>query len=515
MKNREAEKALSRYLSGECSEAEVAELLAWVAEDPGNADCFAQACLLDDMARELFEEGRIAATRPQRGRGMILAGVAAAVAVLLLSLGLLTQERPIGSSYAAVNLPGAEEVAVVSSVKEVDWVGETDLAPGSRLKPGSLHLASGEMELVFLCGATVHLEGPAEFQLLSRDHAVLTKGKAAAQVPEEAFGFTIKTPDAAVVDLGTEFALSVDDEGESLVHVYDGEVHVSLLGEDGSTHSSSSIYGGNSLEWSLDKQFLNASEKSPDSLPRVEKRDDRFLEVSEEYRDLVMESAPLVYWDFKGGKTNNLMGPHYEGVLGGDALPSNDALSFDGNGFIMSSESIPDLNKEYTLSLWVKPSKVQYATISAIGRVSSNGRHLKHHHLLELVHETHVMHKPISVRLLHRSNEGEEVSEQNLFSDEAYLPSKWVHLVAVTKPGSLELYLNGALTRRMEKAYEQSEEDHLLVLGRIGHLRDLRPFQGLLDEFALYNRALTAEEIQKQFEAMASSNPEQLSLETP
>ena len=125
------------------------------------------------------------------------------------------------------------------------------------------------------------------------------------------------------------------------------------------------------------------------------------------------------------------------------------------------------------------------------------------------------MHKPISVRLLHRSNEGEEVSEQNLFSDEAYLPSKWVHLAAVTKPGSLELYLNGALTRRMEKAYEQSEEDHLLVLGRIGHLRDLRPFQGLLDEFALYNRALTAEEIQKQFEAMASSNPEQLSLETP
>jgi hypothetical protein len=45
-------------------------------------------------------------------------------------------------------------------------------------------------------------------------------------VPPHARGFKLMTPDADVVDLGTEFGLKVSEAGASEVHVFDGEVEV-------------------------------------------------------------------------------------------------------------------------------------------------------------------------------------------------------------------------------------------------------------------------------------------------
>ena len=43
-------------------------------------------------------------------------------------------------------------------------------------------------------------------------------------MPRFARGYTILTPTAEVVDLGTEFGVDVDDSGASEVHVFDGDV---------------------------------------------------------------------------------------------------------------------------------------------------------------------------------------------------------------------------------------------------------------------------------------------------
>jgi hypothetical protein len=45
-------------------------------------------------------------------------------------------------------------------------------------------------------------------------------------VPERAKGFTVETPSATLVDLGTEFAADVDPHGNGEVHVFRGEVIV-------------------------------------------------------------------------------------------------------------------------------------------------------------------------------------------------------------------------------------------------------------------------------------------------
>jgi hypothetical protein len=61
-------------------------------------------------------------------------------------------------------------------------------------------------------------------KLLSGSSAQLLHGTLTARVPAHAKGFTVLTPHNKVVDLGTEFGLSVDESGETTVRVFTGEV---------------------------------------------------------------------------------------------------------------------------------------------------------------------------------------------------------------------------------------------------------------------------------------------------
>jgi hypothetical protein len=87
-----------------------------------------------------------------------------------------------------------------------------------------LRLDHGLVEVRFRSGASVVLEGPSAFELLSVNSARLLKGRLAARVPEPARGFEIFTPEGRVVDLGTEFGISVSDKGSADVYVFKGKV---------------------------------------------------------------------------------------------------------------------------------------------------------------------------------------------------------------------------------------------------------------------------------------------------
>ena len=73
------------------------------------------------------------------------------------------------------------------------------------------------------------LQGKSELKLESASRAFLLAGKMTARVPEEAIGFIVNTPQGAIVDLGTEFALSVSDTHVTEVHVLEGEVEATGL----------------------------------------------------------------------------------------------------------------------------------------------------------------------------------------------------------------------------------------------------------------------------------------------
>lgn len=131
--------------------------------------------------------------------------------------------------------PGSPPVARVTGLSDCEWPeGEQGLKFGDTLAPGQrLRLTKGVLQLTYDAGTRVMLEGPVDMVMTTAIEAKLSSGKIAAAVPRFARGYTILTPTAEVVDLGTEFGVAVDKLGDSEIHVFDGDVVTRPLGEKG------------------------------------------------------------------------------------------------------------------------------------------------------------------------------------------------------------------------------------------------------------------------------------------
>ncbi len=105
---------------------------------------------------------------------------------------------------------------------------------GDLLKGGSLHLESGVVELTFLSKAKVAVEGPARIALSGNNTMELRAGKLSAFVPIRAHGFSVKTPYATVVDLGTRFGVNVTGN-QSKLDVFEGKVQLTSAAGKNST----------------------------------------------------------------------------------------------------------------------------------------------------------------------------------------------------------------------------------------------------------------------------------------
>lgn len=158
-------------------------------------------------------------------------GLAAAFAVLMVvrqPQSELIAHSGLSSEnifVARANYSSDAILAKLSTVtRQGDWVS-----------PGKIVLEQGTLGLTFDSGALVVLNAPAEFDIETSSRAFLHSGQAVAQVPEPAIGFIINTPNSTIVDLGTEFTVSVD-EGESTVKVLEGEVQAYATNTDGQTH---------------------------------------------------------------------------------------------------------------------------------------------------------------------------------------------------------------------------------------------------------------------------------------
>jgi hypothetical protein len=168
-----------------------------------------------------------------------LRGTAACIVILLL-FQLIPFKRPAPS--------GNNEtiVATISRLNDVEWaMGSDSFRVGESIMPCSLKIDSGSIRLVYPHGGVLALEGPAELDIVTSERAVLKSGRLAAYIPDGAEGFCVSTPTAEIVDLGTEFGLTVDAEGRAVVDVFDGEVELtpSTSGAE-STHVLSGLACG-------------------------------------------------------------------------------------------------------------------------------------------------------------------------------------------------------------------------------------------------------------------------------
>ena len=118
----------------------------------------------------------------------------------------------------------SKAVAMLNRVADAQWNASAETPRlGSPLEPGWLRLKSGLAQIVFYSGARMVIEGPAEVQIVSPSEASCRNGRLTADVPPQARGFRIGTPQMNVTDLGTSFGLDVKERRTEL-HVFKGSV---------------------------------------------------------------------------------------------------------------------------------------------------------------------------------------------------------------------------------------------------------------------------------------------------
>ncbi|MBI9019199.1 MAG: FecR domain-containing protein [Phycisphaerae bacterium] len=129
--------------------------------------------------------------------------------------------------------PGTPVSPIVARlVKTVDAVwkldGKDQIESGVSLRVGLLTLEQGVAKIEFNNGAEIVLEAPASIDLVSNQEMILISGKLSAHVNENAVGFMVRTKNSKIIDLGTDFGISVDDNGSTDVHVFKGKVALLL-----------------------------------------------------------------------------------------------------------------------------------------------------------------------------------------------------------------------------------------------------------------------------------------------
>jgi FecR-like protein len=178
----------------------------------------------DDETPATSDVATTAHQRPPRSPRRTRAAMLVLAASLLVAVTAYVLRPP---RQVAELLSEPVAVATVSDLANVTWTSESTVYEvNDEVLPGRICLESGLIRLSYRHGVVVTVDGPADYEILTPDRAVLRAGRLAAYVPDGAEGFRVSTPNAKVVDLGTEFGLTVSDRGETELSVFDGSVEL-------------------------------------------------------------------------------------------------------------------------------------------------------------------------------------------------------------------------------------------------------------------------------------------------
>jgi hypothetical protein len=131
----------------------------------------------------------------------------------------------------------------------------------------------------------------------------------------------------------------------------------------------------------------------------------------------------------------------------------------------------------------------------------------KHIALLELIARgRRSVHEPCAVRFLDRWPAA-RTGGVDVFSRRSFVPSQWHHVVGQKSGDILQLYVDGELVgtspARLNFADPDATAPCRVLVGRLKqlsirpHYSEIRPFEGRLDELAIYDRPLTVAEIRR------------------
>ena len=404
--------------------------------------------------------------------------------------------------------PGETVASLTRSVAaSLELSGATsDFSNGSAVRTGSYQLDEGLVQITFESGVEVVIEAPASFEIHGPGFMILNEGRLAANVTPEGVGFTVETPDAEVVDFGTEFAIEVVGERSSEVHVFKGEVQVQPKQQDTSidpvrlvTNQATRIDHSTliPLGISVDNQRFLRSLDEPDPT----------------YIGSVRELLPLAYYRMAAiddGLTLKDAAKGHENtasVVKGDTrrqpfAPGRIGSSFrlDGprkGGYAQISSGLELPTTEFTIMAWIRTQTLPRNAVLVSDMNLSGDETFR----FGLVGD----HGHLGLTLANGKRFLQIV-------DSSPLPLEdWTHVAVVKTTESLRLYRNGALVSSEPFNGFQAQSHNRFSIGGIpkesgGKKRNRRSgfWHGRIDELAFFGSALTSEQIENLFKLTPS-----------
>ena len=424
----------------------------------------------------------------------------AAALLMALGLALLLFKRHQD------NLDPIDTTSIAVLTRTVDAIWDdmnTPLNQNAPLQPSLLKLKSGLAQIDFYCGASLVIEGPAELDLISSEKTFLNFGKLRSYVPEHARGFTVKLKDTDIIDLGTEFALQVDPDGNSEVHVINGKVKLKAgdtdeLLEGGQALSLHSP--GSHLEIEVNEEAFVDFE-SLYHLSHQQHRH-RFNKWNEYSKDLSNDQDALLYFSFEGQNSWDRELINLAPNIGNGAIvgcrwsegrwPGKKALEF--NGFADRVRvNVPGEFTQLTFAAWVRFYKLKNKLNALL--LTDSWSHGKTHWQVS-------RHTKLVMGV--RGHGGDYVTKESATSGNRDNP--WVFLTSIydLKSKTLKHYINAKL--KYKKPLRQID---VVTIGSAslgnwmnpeGKLISNRNFNGRIDEFMVLKRALNEKEVKKMYQ---------------
>jgi hypothetical protein len=383
--------------------------------------------------------------------------------------------------------------------------GETAATEGQAMPQGTYELKNGIIELRSNSHAVMTIEGPAVFTLADDRCVRVESGRIAVHVPKQAVGFRVETASATVVDLGTDFAVEAVTGKNSEVHVFDGEVQINLHGSKTSSATPLRLATGEATR--ID--FLTGL---PSGIDLDKQRFLRRLDPeSRAYSDRVLQMLPAAYYPMEPVSDGTFLedvgpsradakinfGRATEPVWAPGKIGLAIALGGPGQETYATADDYPQaVGDQLSVVAWViASSRPRWASI-AKNWAGADDRGQFHFglHFDSGELEAHI-----------EDSSGKEI----VVKDTTPLPlHTWHHVAFVADGGTLRLYRNGKLVDAAGyHKLHRDERIRALAIGTKLNLRgdapdhqDFNMWDGRLDELAIFNHAISEEQIRELYE---------------
>ncbi len=490
--------------------------------------------LQDDLVLQVETAGLQDSKKPQQSWWPRATRVAALLVIGAgVSFAVFKGTAPAPGRETSGRLAQSPAVGIISDLHgALTRCDGAEVSARGELTQGDYELTRGSARFDFFAGVSVEIEAPGKFSVISPVHMNVLNGNLAVEVHDARSMFKITSSKSAYVDLGTEFSIKVDEDGSSELHVFEGSVLASSLSKQGNSERIQLVTTDETLKISggLGPIGNSTHELAQERLPRIRQPRRAALVLGEGYAKAVLDSDPLGYWSFSESSSTPMgvaalmaSAGVLQARLLGDKVRcadngENPYLQFDENeafqALLFDQPIHFDTNQVFSVEFWIRPDRINRATVFAIydpQSVKPNGE-TDHLALIDLMHTPISFHHvPAAIRAAIRPEPSDDYySGINMFTNQHYIPGEWMHVAFVKSYDYAATYINGEESNRVSFARSEHTQagDYAVIFGQMSEQDwstalegQKRAFVGALDEIAFYLHDLKPAEIRHHYQS--------------